>query len=78
MSVLTRPWGHMHFRDRGPEGGLPIVLLNSLGTDLRMWEAVVDRLPDLRCIGLDARGHGLSSTPLKPWSIADLAEDVLA
>ena len=78
MAVLTCSWGHMHYRTRGPEAGLPIVLLNSLGTDLRMWEAVVDRLPQIRCIGLDARGHGLSSTPLEPWSIADLAGDVLA
>ncbi len=78
MSVLMRPWGHLHYRARGPQGGLPVVLLNSLGNDLRMWESVVDRLPDLYCIGMDKRGHGLSATPDTPWTIDDLAADVVA
>lgn len=78
MSVLMRPWGHMHFRRRGPEGGLPVVFLNSLGTDLRMWDGVVDRLAPLHAIGLDKRGHGLSATPPGDWTLDDLAGDALA
>lgn len=78
MSVLMRPWGHMHFRDRGPRDAPALVLANSLGTDLRMWEAVVDRLPHLRCIGFDKRGHGLSALPAEPWTVEDLAGDALA
>jgi 3-oxoadipate enol-lactonase len=78
MSVLMRPWGHQHYRLRGSENGLPVLFLNSLGTDLRMWEGVVDRLPNLRCIGMDKRGHGLSATPAAEWSLADLAQDALA
>jgi 3-oxoadipate enol-lactonase len=78
MSVLMRPWGHLHYRVRGPVGALPVLFLNSLGTDLRMWEAVIDRLPDLHCIGMDKRGHGLSATPAVGWTMQDLAEDALA
>ncbi|MCA3443968.1 MAG: 3-oxoadipate enol-lactonase [Rhodobacter sp.] len=78
MSVLMRPWGHLHYRLRGPESGLPVILLNSLGTDLRMWEGVADRLPDLRLIGMDKRGHGLSATPTDDWTLDDLAADALA
>ncbi|MBL9049953.1 MAG: 3-oxoadipate enol-lactonase [Tabrizicola sp.] len=78
MSVLLRPWGHLHYRQRGPDTGLPVVLLNSLGTDLRMWEGVADRLPDLRLIGMDKRGHGLSATPSGEWTLDDLANDALA
>lgn len=78
MSVLMRPWGHMHFRGQGPQADLPVLFLNSLGTDLRMWQGVTDLLPHLRCIGMDKRGHGLSATPTAPWSIEDLAEDALA
>lgn len=78
MSVLMRDWGHMHYRDRGPKGGPVVVFANSLGTDLRMWEAVVDRLPDFRCIGFDKRGHGLSAVPNGPWTVEDLAGDALA
>lgn len=78
MSVLLRPWGHLHYRLRGPESGLPVVLLNSLGTDLRMWEGVADRLPAIRLIGMDKRGHGLSATPTDDWTLDDLAGDALA
>jgi 3-oxoadipate enol-lactonase len=78
MSVLMRPWGHLHFRVRGPDGGLPVLLLSSLGTDLRMWEEVVDRLPELRTIGMDKRGHGLSATPADDWTLDDLVQDCLA
>jgi 3-oxoadipate enol-lactonase len=78
MSVLLRPWGHLHYRLRGPDAGLPVILLNSLGTDLRMWEGVADRLPHLRLIGMDKRGHGLSATPAGDWTLDDLAGDALA
>jgi 3-oxoadipate enol-lactonase len=78
MSVLPLPWGHFHYRQRGNGAGLPVVLLNSLGTDLRMWEAVADRLPDMRLIGMDKRGHGLSATPAGDWTLDDLAADALA
>lgn len=78
MSVLMRDWGHMHYRERGPAGAPVVVFGNSLGTDLRMWEAVVDRLPDLRCIGFDKRGHGLSAVPEQPWTVEDLAADAVA
>jgi len=78
MRVLTRPWGHLHFRDSGPSGAPALLFVNSLGTDLRMWEAVGERLPGVRTIGFDKRGHGLSATPEGEWDIADLADDVLA
>jgi 3-oxoadipate enol-lactonase len=78
MSVLLRPWGHMHYRLRGPRSALPVMLLNSLGTDLRMWEGVADRLPHLHLIGMDKRGHGLSATPDTDWTLDDLAADALA
>lgn len=78
MDCLIRPWGHMHLRASGPAGAPAVLFLNSLGTDLRMWEAVAARLPGLRLIGFDKRGHGLSATPERPWDIEDLAEDAVA
>jgi 3-oxoadipate enol-lactonase len=77
VPVLMRPWGHMHYRHRG-DGPWPVLFLNSLGTDLRMWDGVVDLLPQVRAIGVDKRGHGLSATPDGDWSLADLAGDALA
>ena len=77
MNVLNRPWGAMHYRVDGPADGLPVVFANSLGTDLRLWDSVLSRLPGIRAIRFDKRGHGLSD--LGGWpSIADLAEDAAA
>lgn len=78
MSCLIRPWGHMHFKISGPDGAPAVLWANSLGTDLRMWDAVVTLLPSWRHIRFDKRGHGLSSTPDAPWKVTDLAEDAAA
>lgn len=47
----------------------------SLGTDLRMWDAVVAVLPGWHHIRFAAPGHGLSATPLTDWHVTDLADD---
>ncbi|MDR3372848.1 MAG: 3-oxoadipate enol-lactonase [Ancalomicrobiaceae bacterium] len=78
MPCLQRPWGHMHYRTRGSRDGTAVVFVNSLGTDHRMWDAVIDRLPGLYAISFDKRGHGLSATPADGWTIEDLADDVAA
>ena len=65
---------HVAYRpgDRGP-----VVFSNSLGTDLRIWDGVVDRLPDdIAVLRIDKRGHGLSA--LGPVTISALAEDMAA
>jgi 3-oxoadipate enol-lactonase len=69
----------LHHQVEGPEGAPVLVLLNSLGTDLRMWDAQAAALRgELRIIRCDTRGHGASPMAVPPWSLADLAEDVLA
>jgi len=62
---------HYTFREgRGPA----VVFLNSLGTDLRIWDGVVDALPtDLCLLRMDKRGHGLSETA--PGDMARFAAD---
>ncbi|NSY38059.1 3-oxoadipate enol-lactonase [Leisingera sp. ANG59] len=66
----------LHYRIDGDAGGAPIVFANSLGTDLRVWDAVVERLPaGLRIIRYDKRGHGLSSCPPAPYSMGALVRD---
>ena len=77
MQVLSRPWGAMHFQLDGPADGIPVVFANSLGTDLRLWDAVLPLLPGIRAIRFDKRGHGLSDRS-GPHGIADLAEDAAA
>lgn len=55
----------------------PWVLINSLGTDLRIWERLLPRLnPDLSILRYDKRGHGLSDCPAGPYRMDDLVADL--
>jgi 3-oxoadipate enol-lactonase len=63
----------------GPEDAPVLLLGNSLGTNLSMWEpqvAVLSRR--FRVITFDQRGHGASPVPRGPYAISDLGEDVVA
>jgi len=78
MAFAAASFGTVHYQCSGQPRGLPIVFSNSLGTDTRIWDAVVDELaPDYRLVTYDKRGHGLTSVPRGPYTIADLSADVL-
>ncbi|PZX19739.1 3-oxoadipate enol-lactonase [Palleronia aestuarii] len=67
---------HVHYRDEGDPDGPAIVLSHALGTDLRVWDAVVPLLPvGLRCLRYDLRGHGLSDCPPAPYAMGALVTD---
>src|SRR5918995_6992092 len=63
----------------GPEDAPVLVMANSLGTTLRMWDegapALRERFRLLRC---DHRGHGGSPVLPGPYTIEDLGRDALA
>lgn len=67
----------LHWREDGDVNGAPVVFSNSLGTDLRLWDFVIDLLPKegLRYIRYDTRGHGLSSCPDAPFGMGALVTD---
>jgi 3-oxoadipate enol-lactonase len=66
----------LHWRADGDPGAAPIVFLNSLGTDLRLWDKTVAALPPgWRAIRMDKRGHGLSDCPRGPYSMGALIRD---
>ena len=66
----------VHYREDGDPNGAPIVFSNSLGTDLRLWDDVVKRLPKgLRIIRYDIRGHGLSDCPPGRYQMGTLITD---
>ena len=66
----------LHARVDGPEDGAPVVFVNSLGTDMRLWDPILPLLPDgLRIIRFDKRGHGLSTCPPAPYSMGALIND---
>jgi 3-oxoadipate enol-lactonase len=62
----------------GPEDAPPLVLSNSLGATLAMWDPQADALAErFRLIRYDTRGHGGSDIPPGPYSIDDVGQDVL-
>ncbi len=76
MNILDLGDIAVHWRADGPEGGVPVVFLNSLGTDLRVWDKVVARLPGgVRAIRMDKRGHGLTDATPAPYSMGMLVRD---
>lgn len=59
--------------------GKTVVFANSLGTDQSIWEGVTTRLGGgLGVLTYDLRGHGLSATADKPFTVLDLASDLIA
>jgi 3-oxoadipate enol-lactonase len=66
----------LHVKREGTQGGPPVVFANSLGTDLRLWDEVVARLPrGLDILRYDKRGHGLSTCPPAPYAMGRLVSD---
>jgi 3-oxoadipate enol-lactonase len=63
----------------GPENKPPLMLSNSLGTNLHMWDPQIPELTKhFRVIRYDSRGHGKSGAPDGPYSIDELGRDALA
>jgi 3-oxoadipate enol-lactonase len=69
----------LNYRLEGPEDAPVLVLSNSLGTALDMWD---DQAPALRerfrLVRYDTRGHGASPAPPGPYAIEDLGRDVIS
>ena len=79
MQVARINGADLHFVDQGPKDGPALVFANSLGTDLRLWDALLPYLPaGLRLVRMDKRGHGLSEATPSPYSIEQLADDAAA
>ena len=79
MAFVQLAEGELHYQLDGPQGAPVLVLSNSLGTDLHMWDAQVPAFAEhFRVLRLDTRGHGRSLVTPGPYSIAQLGGDVLA
>jgi 3-oxoadipate enol-lactonase len=69
----------VHHVVTGPADAPPLVLSNSLGADLRMWDPQAETLAErFRLVRYDTRGHGGSPVPDGPYAIDHLGQDVLA
>ncbi|RYE84081.1 MAG: 3-oxoadipate enol-lactonase [Hyphomicrobiales bacterium] len=68
----------LHYRVAGPAGAPALALANSLGTDGRIWDGVIERLAErYRVLSYDKRGHGLSDAPAGDYSLADHVADLV-
>ena len=84
MAFVQLADGELHYQLQGPQLDGPVdapvlVLSNSLGTDLHMWDAQIPAFTEhFRVLRFDTRGHGKSLVTPGPYSIEQLGRDVLA
>lgn len=77
MGFIRANGAVVHYRDEGRRDGRPIVLINALGSDLRIWDEVAALLArDFRVVRYDKRGHGLSDTVPGSAHMDDYARDL--
>jgi 3-oxoadipate enol-lactonase len=63
----------------GREDAPVLLLSNSLGSTMEMWDPQVERLADdFRIVRYDHRGHGAAPVPPGPYDLDDLGGDALA
>lgn len=79
MPFLARPGARLYIKHDGRDEAPGLVLLNSIGTDMDLWDAVLPHLRDrFALLRIDTRGHGASLADPGDYSLAQLADDVLA
>jgi 3-oxoadipate enol-lactonase len=75
------PFAHLtdvrlHYRIDGDAASPPLLLSNSLGTSLEMWQPQMPALAGrYRVVRYDSRGHGQSEVTPGPYTIDQLASD---
>jgi 3-oxoadipate enol-lactonase len=63
---------------RKGDNGPAVILSHSLGVDWRMWEPIMERLArGRRVLAYDFRGHGAAAGAPRPFTMDDLAADML-
>ncbi len=74
--IVTTHGAALHCQIEGPADAPAVVFSNSLGTDFRIWDAVVAELAqNYRVLRYDKRGHGLSDDPDTGWAMHELVTD---
>ncbi|WP_433929936.1 3-oxoadipate enol-lactonase [Sorangium cellulosum] len=79
MPMIDVAGAKLHHRLDGPADAPVVMLANSLGTALGMWDSQVPALTrHFRVLRYDMRGHGASSVPDEPFDIERLGRDAVA
>lgn len=70
MSFVSHNGVTLHYRLAGAQDRPPLILINSLGTNLAIWDDMLPRLASrYRVLTYDKRGHGLSDSPRGPYGL---------
>lgn len=68
----------LHYDHEGTRGALPVMFIHSLGCDMRIWDDVIPHLSQqANVFRYDIRGHGLSDCPPAPYTLLELAHDLI-
>lgn len=79
MARVQLAEGELNYQLDGEPGKPVLVLSNSLGTHLGMWDAQIEAFSQhFQVLRYDTRGHGQSLVTEGPYSIEQLGQDVLA
>jgi 3-oxoadipate enol-lactonase len=79
MPFIAADGARLFYRFDGPSDRPVLMLSNSLGTNLGMWEPQIPAFAThFRVLRYDSRGHGNSDAPEGPFSMAALGRDALA
>ncbi len=79
MPIADAAGIRLHYELVGPERAPVVLLVNSLGADLSMWEPQLPALAGrFRVLRYDMRGHGRSEVTPGPYRLDGLALDALA
>lgn len=79
MQAFDHGGVRLHYADERQGRPVTLAFVNSLGTDFRIWDGVVERLPAAAgAIRHDKRGHGLSDAPAGPYTLDDHVGDLAA
>ena len=79
MPAVTLADGELNYLLEGPAAAPVLLLSNSLGTDLHMWDVQMAALTQhFRVLRYDTRGHGQSLVSEGPYSIEQNGRDLLA
>jgi 3-oxoadipate enol-lactonase len=79
MPIIDADGCPIHVEIEGPQDAPILMLSNSLGTTLQMWNPQVPAFTRrFRLVRFDRRGHGKSGIPPGPYAMERLGRDVLA
>ena len=79
MPIIDADGCPINVEIEGPERAPILILSNSLGTTLHMWDPQVQAFAErFRLVRFDRRGHGKSGVPPGPYTMERLGRDVLA